>query len=193
MKIGVDCDSVLNNLTERVLEVYNADNEDNLTLDDITDYYMEQFVKPECRKDFYKIFSDKRVWKGIRVIDNCVDVLKKYNDRGHIIYIVTATEPSNMSKKGAWLSRLLPFLDIRKRLICIHSKQLLNGNIDVLIDDSLKNLIDGDYKRVVLDYPWNRNVNDVENKLIRCKDWLEIDKALEEIEKEKNKGSKDEE
>lgn len=181
MIIGVDCDSVLNNLTERVLEVYNADNDDNLTLDDITDYYMENFVKPECREGFYKIFFDKRVWKGIKVIDNCVEVLEKYHNRGDTIYIVTATDPSNMSKKGAWLGRILPFLDIRKRLICIHKKQLLSGNIDVLIDDSLKNLIGGGYKKIVLDYAWNRNVNDKEHELIRCRDWLEIDKALERI------------
>ena len=181
MIIGVDCDSVLNNLTERVLEVYNADNDDNLTIEDITDYYMENFVKPECRKDFYKIFSDKRVWKGIKVIDNCVEVLKKYHELGHTIYIVTATEPSNMTKKGSWLSRVFPFLNIRKSLICIHKKQLLSGNIDVLIDDSLKNLIGGDYKKIVLDYAWNRNIDDKEHNLIRCKDWLEIDKALEEL------------
>ena len=63
MIIGVDCDNVLNNLTESVLKVYNEDYNDDLTPDDITDYYIENFVKPECKDNFYKLFTDKRVWK----------------------------------------------------------------------------------------------------------------------------------
>lgn len=100
MTIGVDCDNVLNNLTESVLKVYNEDFNDNLTTNDITDYYIENFVKPECKENFYKLFTDKRVWKGISVVENCVDVLKKWNDLGHTIYIVTSTEPANMLKKA---------------------------------------------------------------------------------------------
>ena len=179
MIIGIDCDSVLNNLTESVLRVYNADYNDNLTVDDITEYRMENFVKPECKENFYKIFCDKRVWKGIEVVEGCVEVIKKWHEKGHTIYIVTATEPANMTKKASWLQRVFPFLNIRKSLICIHKKQLLSGNIDILIDDCLDNLKGGDYARFVYDQPWNRNVDDKEYDLIRCKDWSEVDNELE--------------
>lgn len=180
MIIGVDCDNVLNNLTESVLKVYNEDYNDNLTPNDITDYYIENFVKPEYKDNFYKLFTDKRVWKGISVIDGCADVLKKWNDLGHTIYIVTSTEPANILKKANWLQRTLPFLNIRKRLICIQKKQLLS-EIDVLIDDCYDNLIGGKYSKIVLDYPWNRNYDDDKHFVRRCKDWSEIDERLEWI------------
>lgn len=180
MIIGVDCDNVLNNLTESVLKIYNEDYNDNLTPDDITDYYIENFVKPEYKDNFYKLFTDKRVWKGISVIDGCADVLKKWNDLGHTIYIVTSTEPANILKKANWLQRTLPFLNIRKRLIYIQKKQLLS-EIDVLIDDCYDNLIGGKYSKIVLDYPWNRNYDDDKHFVRRCKDWSEIDERLEWI------------
>lgn len=181
MRIACDVDNVLNNLTESVLQIYNADHNDTLTVNDIVNYGIEEFVKPELQKDFHKIFVDKRVWKGIQIIKGSVDVIQKYHNQGHTIYIVTATEPANMTKKARWLQRTLPFLNIRKRLICLQEKQMLNGSIDVLIDDCLNNLIGGTYKKIVLDYPWNRNTDDEQNELIRCKDWNDIDHALENL------------
>lgn len=183
MIIACDVDNVLNNLTESVLQIYNTDNNDNLTIKDIISYGIEEFVKPELQKDFHKIFLDKRVWKGISVIPGCVDVLKKYHNKGHKIYIVTATEPANMTKKAQWLQRTLPFLNIRKRLICLQEKQMLSGNIDVLIDDCLDNLLGGTYKKIVLDYPWNRKASDELCGLIRCYNWNDIDHDLESIER----------
>lgn len=180
MIIGIDCDNVLNNLTASVLRVYNEDFNDKLTTDDITDYYIENFVKPECKESFYKLFTDKRVWKGISVVENCVDILKKWNDLGHTIYIVTSTEPANMLKKANWLQRTLPFLNIRKRLICIQKKQLLS-ELDILIDDCYNNLIGGKYQKIVLNYPWNKNYDDFENDVYRCENWTEIDKLLTDL------------
>jgi len=56
LRIGVDIDSVVNDLSAAVLEVYNEDSGDNLTISDITDYMIEKFVKPEYKESFHKIF-----------------------------------------------------------------------------------------------------------------------------------------
>lgn len=99
MKIGVDCDNVLNNLTESVLEIYNSDHSDTLTTDDITKYFVEHFIKDEAKDNFHEYFVDKRVWKNIKVLDGAVKTLKKYHDLGHEIFIITATRPENIPKK----------------------------------------------------------------------------------------------
>lgn len=109
MIIGVDVDNVVNNLTERVLQVYNSDNNDTLTINDITEYHMQDFVKPECRDNFHKYFVDERVWKNVSAINNCVEVVKKYHDLGHTIYFVTSTEPTNVSTKANWLQKTSHF------------------------------------------------------------------------------------
>ena len=156
MTIGVDCDNVINNLSESVLKVYNEDSGDDLQIRDITCYEMERFVKPEYRSTFRKYFSDKRVWDNIEVLDGCISTLEKYHSLGHDIFIVTSTYPANVPMKAEWLQKVLPFLDVNKQFICIHRKQLLSG-LDVLIDDCHANLDYGEYRRILLDYPWNWN------------------------------------
>ena len=176
MIIACDVDNVLNNLTESVLKVYNSDYNDNLKIEDIKSYGIEDYVKPEFKKDFPSLFLDKRVWKGISVIPGCVEVLKKWHDKGHEIYFVTATNTENMHKKSEWLQRTFPFMDVKKNLICMQKKQMLGGNIDVLIDDCLNNLISGKYVKILLDYPWNRGF--CPDPVIRCYNWYDIDKIL---------------
>ena len=58
MRIGIDIDDVLNNLTECVLEVYNKDSGDNLTIDKITEYDMKQFVKLYSPGDLFTAGED---------------------------------------------------------------------------------------------------------------------------------------
>ena len=95
--------------------------------------------------------------------------------RLHIIYFVTSTEPENISKKANWLQREFPDINIRKRLIRCYNKQLLSG-LDILVDDYEKNLIDGDYSKVLLDKPWNQNSkeHDNEHQFYRMTDWRNI-------------------
>ena len=133
-------------------------------------------------EDFPSLFLDKRVWKGISVIPGCVEVLKKWHDKGHEIYFVTATNTENMYKKAEWLQRTFPFMDVKKNLICMQKKQMLGGNIDVLIDDCLNNLISGEYVKILLDYPWNRGFCPDSDLVIRCHNWHDIDKILKSLD-----------
>ena len=171
-RIGVDCDNVINNLAESIIDVYNKDYNDNLSIADITTYNMRQFFKNVSQDKFCDYFTDKRVWDNIKVLENCVATLKKYHDLGCEIYIVTATAPQNISSKAAWLQEQLPFLNM----------------YDILIDDCVDNLVDGYYHKILFDYPWNRhglelyesNIHALYQKY-RCKNWNDIDKAINTI------------
>lgn len=180
--IGVDIDNVLNNLTESVLKVYNSDSGDNLSLSDITAYHIENFVKPEYKETFWHYFLDKRVWKGISIIDGCREIIAKLHNEGHIIIFVTTTEAENLPKKKNWLQRNFPFLEIRKRLFSCPIKQLVK--CQVLIDDCISNVTGTrDYYSILLDYPWNSN-KDVDNApmITRANNWNEIYDRIKMIE-----------
>ena len=182
MIISVDIDNILNTLTEAVLDVYNADSGDSLTLSDITEYRIENFVKPEFRKNFYQYFLDKRIWKRIKVQPRCREVLAKLHREGYRIIFVTTTEPENLPKKKNWLIRNFPFVDTRSSLFSCPTKQLLK--CDVLIDDCLGNLIgDREYYSLCLDYPWNREEwADKEPNFSRLKDWNEVYDKIKMVE-----------
>ena len=124
----IDIDGVLNTLDTTVIEVYNEDSGDSLSPQDITEYHIEKFVKPEYAENFYKYFLDKRVWQRIGVVDGCQDAIKKLWNEGYNIIFVTKTECENLVKKRNWLNRTFPFIganNMRKILFSAPNKQLI--------------------------------------------------------------------
>lgn len=182
MIIGIDIDGTINNLCESVLSVYNEDSGDNLTVNDITEYYIENFVKPEYKEGFHRYFVDKRVWKRVSIDEEARKYIISLHEAGHEIYFVTSTEPDNVKKKAGWLQKYFPMINIRKRLIVCHNKQLLSG-LTVLVDDYDKNLTGGHYHKLLLDKPWNQNVNEDETGIARCMSWSDVYNDIRSIER----------
>ena len=183
LTIMIDIDGVLNTLDTTVIEVYNEDSGDSLSPQDITEYHIEKFVKPEYRENFKNYFLDKRVWQRINVIGGCQDAIKKLWDEGYSIIFVTKTECENLVKKRNWLNRTFPFIganNMRKILFSAPNKQLIRA--DIAIDDSLDNLLgDRTYYSICYDKPYNQT-----DKLIpmftRAYNWQNIYDSIKMIE-----------
>lgn len=184
MIIGIDIDNTINNLCEALLEVYNFDTMESIKITDIKSYYIENYVNPEHKNMIIKLFTDSRVWKRIKLIDNCQFCINNLIEQGHRIVFVSASDFINIPKKYEWLVRNFPLIDMRNNFIVAHDKQLVAG-LDVLIDDYEKNLIGGIYHKILLDYPWNKNVNCEREGIVRCRDWQEIYNEICRIERER--------
>lgn len=52
-------DEVINNLVEKILVEYNKQYNDSLTLNDITDWEVKKFIKPECENIFTEFGTDE--------------------------------------------------------------------------------------------------------------------------------------
>lgn len=182
LTIMVDIDGVLNTLDTTVIEVYNEDSGDSLSPQDITEYHIEKFVKPEYKDNFHKYFLDKRVWQRIDVVEYAYEVLEKLWNEGYNLIFVTKTECENMVKKRNWLNRNFSFMgedNIRKRLYSAPKKQFIRA--DIAIDDGLFNLVgDRTYYSICFDKPYNQT-----DELIPCftrvYDWLGVYTAVHEI------------
>ena len=182
MVIGVDIDNCILSTTEAVLAQHYADTGERLSLDDIKSYYIEDYVGDDYKDDFYLIFFKKEMWKRVKVLPHCVEVIKRLHDKGNEIWFITACDPENVSKKASFLQRTFPFLNIRKRLITTPYKQILNA--DLLIDDCVDNVINAQYKSILMTYPWNANFDDASDENIyRVNNWLEVEPMIEYIEK----------
>ena len=181
MIIGIDVDGVVCDTCRAVLAQHYADTGEKLTLDDIKTYYIENYVSDDYKDDFHLIFYKKEMWKRVKVIPHCVEVIKRLHDRGNSIYFVTSTEPQNITKKARFLQRTFPFLDIRKCLITTHCKQMIG--VDILIDDYEMNLINGSYFGILMDYPWNRNFDDAAcDNIYRVFDWSQVEPMIDYIQ-----------
>ena len=186
MKIALDVDNTIVNTTSCVIAQHYADTGERLTLDDIKTYYIENYVSDDYKDDFHLIFLKKEMWKRVKVLPNCVEVIKRLHDRGDSIYFVTSTEPQNVAKKARFLQRTFPFLDIRKCLITTHCKQMIG--VDILIDDYEMNLINGSYFGILMDYPWNSTAIFDEaayDNIYRVFNWLQVEPMIEYIQKVK--------
>lgn len=180
MKIALDCDNVICNTAESVLQQHYADTGEKLTLDDIKGYYIENYVGDDYKYDFHLIFLKKEMWKRVKVLPNCVEVIKRLHDKGNEIYFVTSTEPQNVAKKARFLQRTFPFLDIRKRLITTHCKQMIR--CDILIDDYEMNLINGSYFGILMNYSWNSNFDEsAYDNIYRVFEWTQVEPIIEYI------------
>lgn len=183
MIIGIDVDNVVCNTTFSTLTQHYADTGEKLTLDDIKTYYIENYVSDDYKDDFHLIFYKKEMWKRVKVIPHCVEVIKRLHDRGDSIYFVTSTEPQNVTKKARFLQRTFPFLDIRKCLITTHCKQMIG--VDILIDDCIDNVVGANYTSILIDYPWNSTAifDEAEyDNIYRVFDWLQVEPMIEYIQ-----------
>lgn len=186
MKIALDIDNTIVNTTSCILQQHYADTGEKLTLNDVKTYYIENYVGEDYKDDFHLIFLKKEMWKRLQLLPHCVDVVKRLHDKREEIYFVTSTEPQNVAKKARFLQRTFPFLDIRKRLITTHCKQMID--VDVLIDDCVDNVVNSKhYISILMDYPWNRNFDDAaDDKTYRVFDWTQVEPILEVIKKVKH-------
>ena len=153
IKVALDIDNCICNTTEAVLSLYNEEWNDNLTLDDIKSYWIENYVKPEARENFHKYFLSKTMWKRVKPI-NIEPIQALIDDDKFEVYFVTATSAENCAKKISFLSKHLKNIDISDRFIRTTHKEMIKA--DVLIDDCTDNLnSDPDKLNLCLAYPWN--------------------------------------
>lgn len=160
--IGVDIDNVLCETSRCMVSYYNQLANDNLTLVDIKQYYIEEFVKPEWKEEFYKLFLHTEFWKTVNIIENAQKYINQLIEDDFRIIFITSTEPYNYYKKSKWLARMFPNINLRDSLISIKDKQITSAYVDTLIDDYPNNLIDryddygnyliADYKKIIFDY-----------------------------------------
>lgn len=187
MKIGIDIDNVITNTTECVVNYINERLPNvNLKMENITSYWIEDALPPEYGWIVEMAFSDKTMWKNVKIIDNAAEAIEALYRDGHEIYFATATTAENFRKKVGFLTREFSFFPddyVRQHSISIKQKQLLD--LDILVDDFMKNLTgERSYWSICFDYPWNQLSGD--GSFMRANNWEEIYLKIKMIEEELN-------
>ena len=181
MRIMVDIDGCINNLVDRALEMYNAEANKQIQVSDIVTYNFYDCLPKEDADGICELFKRKELWDSLSPAHNSQAGLKTLIDRGHKIYLATATDPNNFAYKTEWLCAYFPFIDINN-VIRIMDKSLLN--VDVMIDDCLDNLTKGIYERIVIDHPWNRDSSkDYSYDIHRAYDFKDVVNIIDDIER----------
>ena len=194
MIISCDIDGVLNNLTECVLQLYNQESGDNLTENDITEYSIERFVKPEYRNKISQYFLDKRIWGMLKW--DVGWIAKILDNNMYDLYFTTASSLKTINSKAislAWaiydyssMSAINIYNYIANHTIVTQNKQLILA--DVVIDDCIDNLQlwNNRVHNILFVKPWNQRLAHLynqkyDNKILLCNNGNEAMVYLQRI------------
>ena len=181
MIIVCDIDSVLNNLMEKTLELYNSRTGKNIQFADMTAYNFGACLPKEDADAICKLFQEKELWDSLTPSPYSQKCLQTLINQGHKVIIATATNPINFSWKCQWMQLHFPFIPT-DNIIRIMDKSLLK--CDVMIDDHLDNLIGNLCERIVIDAPWNREPSkDMVYDIYRVYDFRDVINIINDIER----------
>ena len=131
----VDVDYVTADLHTEWYRRYNKDYDDNLTAERVTDWYLHNFVKPECGLKIYDYLTDPSLYDNVNIVDgakNNIDLIKYWGVR-----VVFLTSGINAGKYH-FLHRHGLVKD-EGDFVVAHDKSLVIGNF--LVDDYFKNIL----------------------------------------------------
>ena len=195
MKLGIDIYNVISNFNDTLLTEYllhDKELRNSGIINKNADYIRKGMFdwNEDEETNFYKN-NIERIAKKLGVIEGAKEYIDKLHDDGHIICIITGrdngeyTEPYNMTKK--WLEDNNIYYD---NLILTDAydksaktKQCLEHNIDIMIDDSVRicsDCIENGITTILMDTPYNKYSN-----IQRVKSWKEFYRYVSNHKKDK--------
>lgn len=141
-KIMIDMDDVI--CGGGMLTIVNNFLESNYTETEIKDYYIQDLIPEERKKEWCEYFKENNFYKFAKLNENAVDVLQKLNQK-YEIYIGTAYifkdfllySGQNLKNKFEYLQEKLPFIKA-EQYVFFTNKEILN--CEIKIDDKISNL-----------------------------------------------------
>lgn len=165
-------DDVLEDLTHAWIKMLNERYGTDVSRESISDWNMAQFFPSLKPEQVYGILQEEELWKSVRPLPGAVEGVKSMIDAGDDVYVVTSSYYKTIrAKVELVLKKYFPFIRDDKLIITSH-KQMIRG--DVLIDDGVHNLIGGEYEKILVDAPYNRNYPEGEVRAYRAYDWDDI-------------------
>lgn len=169
-RILIDVDGVIADLMPSWLSAYNAEWDDQLQVQDITDWDMTKFVKPECGDGIFTYLSNMHLYDDVLPIDGAVSSVRWLRRHGYDVRFVTS---GVYESKILWLAEQGLLLSEHSLsspdVVVTHDKSIIKA--DIMIDDNLKNLRDFGGIGILFAQPWN-NSND--NYYFRAECWSDV-------------------
>jgi len=108
--IAVDQDWVLAKLTEKWVKTYNTIFDDDLQIEEITEWDITKFVKPEAKPYILNILNLHKFYRNLEVVSDSQRVLKKLSEKYEIIVVTDPFTRMIFKSKHDWLKEHFPFI-----------------------------------------------------------------------------------
>lgn len=177
LTILVDMDDTIEQLLDAWVNYINKKYNLDVKLDDIHEFDLSVAFPTLTIEQIRDVLMEENLWKTVKPMPNAGTVMQMLIDEGHDIYIVTNSYYKTLPMKlDLVLFKYFPFINCRNVIIA-SKKQMIIG--DVLIDDYQNNLIGGNYEKILITAPHNRDF--VSDDVIRVDNWMEIYNEIQKI------------
>ncbi len=180
MTILVDMDDTIEQMLKAWLDGANKKYGRNVACEESVSWDVSAAYPGLTREQIYDIPRQPGFWKTVDPVPGAAEALQRFTAAGHKVFIVTATPYEQISEKMTdHLFRYFPFLTW-DQVIITGNKQMIRG--DVLIDDGVHNLEGGDYVKILVTAPYNKDYDAEANGMIRVRNWQEIEEEIRKLE-----------
>lgn len=161
LRILVDMDNIVVDLTQKWLDQYNKDHNDNVTIDDLKTWHIAHHVKvPQSVMHGY-LYSD-RFFLDVEPMEGAIEALEELHSMKHHVCILSApSHPGNSATdKITWIKDHMSWFN-KRDIFLGHHKHFVKG--DWFVDDSPDNIraYRAEWptsKIATIAYPFNREV-----------------------------------
>lgn len=137
LRILVDMDNIIVDMTPRWLAMYNRDHHDNVTMEDLKTWHISKHVK--IGDKIHDYLYQERFFLDAPPMNGAIPTLRCLQEEGHHVVIVSAPSwPGNSATdKITWVREKMPWFN-KRDIFLGHHKFMVKG--DVFIDDSPENI-----------------------------------------------------
>lgn len=159
MRIAIDMDEVIADPIRKFIQLYNRDF--GVPLDLILEPGKEvyQHVPADVNRKWLEYINEKGFFRDLDVIPGSIEAIKELQ-QNHDVYIATAAMEfrNSLEDKFDWLQDHFPFIPWTNIIFC--GNKVLD--VDVLIDDRIKNFSDFKGRPLLFSSPHNLLITDYE-------------------------------
>ncbi|MBP9037714.1 MAG: hypothetical protein KBG38_08100 [Candidatus Cloacimonas sp.] len=172
--ILIDVDDVTADLVSAWLMLYNKKYHDNLRKNQITDWNIAKFVKPECGAKIYEWIDTPEIYDIVKPIKNSLSSINILRENNNRVVFVTASTIGSSGRKFRWLNDNGFNVSIGD-YVEAHDKSLING--DIMLDDGIHNCENTSAIPYLFTQSWNRKYQ-FDNRVL---DWNDFMNKMENL------------
>ena len=170
-RLAVDMDEVLADPISKFIQLYNRDYAVPLDLKILPGNEIISHVPEHAKIKLYEYINEKGFFRDLEVIPDSIEVVKKLQEKYDVFIVSAAMEfPNSLQDKYEWLAEHFPFIGWEHIIFCGYKIV----NVDILIDDRIKNFEDFEGRKLLFSSPHNMLLTDYE----RVNTWKEVAEKL---------------
>jgi len=184
MRIAVDVDNVVVEMTPHVLKEINRKYGTKFTPEDITEWHTKLQHPTDGRpidytKELFEQYDVPGFMEGVPLTPGAKEGIQELKDKGHKVFLLTGRDKKYAEPTMVTAKQLHPDLKV------IHApegKQNYVNYFDVLLDDSpneIKNVGLAGGNTIIFDRPWNRNMSPLYGR--RVADWPQFLNTIDDL------------